>query len=114
MKILKHIIPLLSILFVGNLHAQVLVGSTFIETQTKEQIANDYGVDAIYDVDLFKVLYETLDITGALDTASGLLIVPNTVGDTYPMLCYQHGTVNGRTDVPSNLQGGAGLARNIK
>ncbi len=111
MKLLKHFCLFFTcFILAGTLHAQVLVESIFIQTQTKEQISNEYGVNATHDVDLFKVLYETLDVHGALDTASGLMIVPNTVGDTYPILCYQHGTVNGRSDVPSNLQGGAGLA----
>lgn len=96
--------------FIGSINAQNLVESTFIESQTKEFLSSEYGIDATYDVDLYKILYETPDIHGVLDTASGLLIVPSTIEDTYPLLCYQHGTVNGRLDVPSELEGGAELA----
>ena len=111
MKSPQHLyLFILGFLFTVSLQAQVLVESIFLETQTKEELSNEYGINAIYDVDLYKVLYETLDVHGALDTASGLLIVPNSIHDTYPMLTYQHGTVSERWDVPSELRGGAGLA----
>ena len=46
-----------------------------------------------------------------LDTASGLLVLPVREDETiYPLLVYQHGTVDGPQDVPSNLAGGYQIA----
>jgi hypothetical protein len=60
---------------------------------------------------MYKITYETNDVFGQLDTASGLLVLPIHDQPTeFPLLCYQHGTVNSPTDVPSNLQGGFELA----
>jgi len=61
-------------------------------------------------VEFYKMTYETPDVHGILDTASGLLIVPNESDNAFPMLCYQHGTIGWKSDVPSNLRGGYELA----
>lgn len=99
-----------TLIFCFNLEAQQLISSTPIGNLTKSAISATYGNDAEYGVKLYKVLYETPDIHGVLDTASGLFVVPDVTANTYPLLCYQHGTVSGRTDVPSNLEGGSALA----
>ena len=93
------------------LTSQELVSYQYLSSVTAEEITNTYSITASYDVDLFKVEYSTLDVHAELDTASGLLAVPVTEGLTYfPLLCYQHGTVGSKTDVPSNLQGGYQIA----
>ncbi|MEM9823209.1 MAG: T9SS type A sorting domain-containing protein [Bacteroidota bacterium] len=97
-------------LFCCMLEAQQLVGSSDLGTLSKENISMEYNIEAEYGVKLFKILYETPDIQGVKDTASGLLVLPDVPGNIYPLLCYQHGTVAGRTDVPSNLAGGSDLA----
>jgi len=63
-----------------------------------------------YGVDLYKVRYMTPDTEGNDHIASGLLCIPNDPSLTYPLAIYQHGTVAGRDDVPSNLMGGFQLA----
>ena len=95
---------------VSATYAQNVVSVTFLESQTKEDISSSFGIDAQYDVKLYRMLYETPDVQGNLDTASGLFIIPDDPNNTYPLLCYQHGTVNGRNDVPSQLEGGSELA----
>jgi len=110
---LNKITLLLIILFSATVYsafAQNVVEVTFIESRTKEDISSAFGVDAQYDVKLYKMLYETPDVQGNLDTASGLFIIPDDPNNTYPLLCYQHGTVNDRDDVPSLLAGGSELA----
>lgn len=110
---LNKITLLLIILFtatVQTISAQNVVEVTFIESRTKEDISNAFGIEALYDVKLYRMLYETPDVQGMLDTASGLFIIPDDPNNTYPLLCYQHGTVNGRDDVPSLLEGGSELA----
>jgi hypothetical protein len=103
----------LVLLFIGldfSANAQQLINSQFIGNRSKNYLQNLYGPLIQNGVKLYKVTYETLDIHGALDTASGLFVLPDReVSFTYPILCYQHGTVNGPNDVPSNLAGGSAL-----
>lgn len=66
-----------------------------------------FGVIALNGVLQYKVQYETPDIHGVLDTASGLLLIPDNYASVMaPVLCYQHGTVAGPIDVPSKMAGG--------
>ena len=104
---------ILCLFFLGlslNAFSQNVVEVTFIESRTKEAISSEFGVNAQFDVKLYKMLYETPDIQGNLDTASGLFIIPDDPTGTFPLLSYSHGTVNDRNDVPSLLAGGAELA----
>lgn len=93
-----------------TLQAQELINSQYLGHRTKNYLQNLYGPLMQNGINLYKINYETYDIHGELDTASGLMVVP--VRDdayNYPLLCYQHGTVNGPNDVPSNLSGGSQL-----
>ena len=94
-------------LFSNKLSAQTLVSSEYKGSRTLQQMQADFGILMQNGIEMYKILYETPDINGNLDTASGLLVIP--IRDTplqYPLLCYQHGTVSSKTDVPSELQGG--------
>ncbi|HKK73447.1 MAG TPA: T9SS type A sorting domain-containing protein [Saprospiraceae bacterium] len=64
------------------------------------------GNQAEYDVEAYKINYTTTDLTGAVDTASGLITFPKTMDISSPLTLIQHGTVPNRNAVPSNLQGG--------
>ena len=90
--------------------AQDLVEAEFLVSFTKADLQADFGSLVEYGADLYKILYTTPDVHGVQDTASGLLVIPNDASFSYPLLCYQHGTVSSREDVPSNLQGGYQLA----
>lgn len=69
------------------------------------------GLNASYDVELYKVTYNTADVQGNMHVASGLVCIPiNGASTTFPLAAYQHGTVAGREDVPSNEAGGHLLA----
>ncbi|KAA3635572.1 MAG: hypothetical protein DWQ02_09680 [Bacteroidetes bacterium] len=94
-----------------SIDAQELINHQFIGHRTQNYLQNLFNNPLIQNgIDLYKVTYETLDIHGELDTASGLVVVPVRDEDyAYPLLCYQHGTVNGPNDVPSNLAGGSQL-----
>ncbi|NNE16007.1 MAG: T9SS type A sorting domain-containing protein [Saprospiraceae bacterium] len=93
--------------FVLNINAQKLVNVTLITSLSKLDIsALAGGLPAAYAVDLYKVQYMTADVNGDDHLASGLLCVPNDGSTAFPLAAYQHGTVGGRNDVPSNLQGG--------
>jgi pimeloyl-ACP methyl ester carboxylesterase len=54
-----------------------------------------------YDVDIYKVKYNTL-YKGEVITASGLVILPKTT-DAVGMLSFQHGTIVKHSDAPSAL-----------
>ncbi len=87
--------------------AQELIDFQLKGSFTQQQLALQYGPLVQNGVRLYKLRYTTLDVQGVPDTASGLLIVPiRSPSQALPLLCAMHGTVDSRSDVPSNLQGG--------
>ncbi len=111
---MKKLIFILTLLFIASLtiQAQDLVAVTFKGQRSKQQLINQFNNPLIQNaIKMYKITYTTPDLYGAQDTASGLFVIPIRDGDfNYPLLCYQHGTVGSRTDVPSNLAGGYELA----
>jgi hypothetical protein len=107
-------IVLYSIVFVclmaARVDSQTLVSAELVGSISKAQMISQYGPLMENGVELYRVLYETNDVFGALDTASGLLVVPDAAGFSYPFVIYQHGTIGEPDDVPSNLAGGYQLA----
>lgn len=94
-----------------SVRAQQLISSQYIGHRTQSYLQNTFSPLIQNAVDLYRITYETPDIHGALDTASGLVVIPlRTTPYAFPLLCYQHGTVDGPNDVPSHLSGGAELA----
>lgn len=88
-------------------NAQSLIEAVFIDNLTQAEISAQYGIPSFLmknGVDLYKVTYNTPDIDGNMSVASGLLAVPDN-NLRHPLLCYQHGTVGSREEVPSNLAG---------
>lgn len=92
-----------------NLPAQRLISGSSIGTRTATQLTLDIGIPMPNDVFLYKIRYETPDLYGVTDTASGLLVVPDIPGQL-PLVCYQHGTVGEKSAIPSNLQSEAVIA----
>jgi pimeloyl-ACP methyl ester carboxylesterase len=68
------------------------------------------GLSFQYGVTGYSVEYLTTGTDGELDTASGLVVLPDFVNEPIPTACFQHGTVDNRYDVPSELKGGWQLA----
>ncbi|WP_367390310.1 T9SS type A sorting domain-containing protein [Lewinella sp. LCG006] len=98
---------LLSVCFSLAVSAQTLVSISYKGQRSQEVLTQQYGFLIQNGVELWKITYTTPDVFNQLDTASGLLILPVRDETTiYPTLIYQHGTVDGPQDVPSNLQGG--------
>jgi hypothetical protein len=112
MTLIRTLILCLGLSLLANLGtAQTLVSITYKGQRTQAALAQEYGPLIQNGVKLWKITYTTPDIFNQLDTASGLLVVPERDETTiYPSLVYQHGTVDGPQDVPSNLQGGYQLA----
>lgn len=94
---------LAALFFTFSSTAQQLISATAVGDKSKEALISEYNLPAVFvknGAKLYKVNYTTLDLQGVLDTASGLVAIPDITG-TYPLLCYQHGTANSATDVPS-------------
>jgi hypothetical protein len=100
------------LLSISTLVAQNIVSVELLESRTKQELVNEFGSIIAFGADLYRATYETPDIYGVLDTASGLFVYPVAEENNrvFPMLIYQHGTVGSRDDVPSLLQGGYSLA----
>lgn len=111
-KILSLFVALSFVAFSAQtLSAQELISSGLVGTRSRAQLQALFGFFIQNGIKMYKITYTTPDIYGQPDTASGLLVVPvRNLPSSYPLLCYQHGTVGSRTDVPSNLQGGWELA----
>lgn len=57
---------------------------------------------AQFDVDVYKVTYETVDPWGLPTTATGAVAFPLKAGRAWPVLSYQHGTILRKLDAPSS------------
>lgn len=108
----RRLLFLLPFLMLGiGASGQDLISTEYKGQRTKEFMVANFGIFIQNGIDLWKVTYSTPDVFGQLDTASGLLVVPQREQDfAYPLCVYQHGTVDGPDDVPSNLMGGWQLA----
>jgi len=103
---------LFSLVFI-NLTAQKLESYEFLSSRSAIEIKLEFNniLTVPYGVDFYKIRYYTADVNGDEHIASGLLCIPqDDTGLVFPLACYQHGTVSGRDDVPSNLEGGFTLA----
>ncbi len=91
--------------------AQNLISAENIGGRTITELVGEYGLPFLRNgVDYYKITYTTPDVQGVLDTASGLVVVPVTLNKAFPILVYQHGTLDSPIDVPSLLAGGYQLA----
>ncbi|MEL6656270.1 MAG: T9SS type A sorting domain-containing protein [Bacteroidota bacterium] len=105
------IIGLLSLFLFLPGQAQDLVSIEYLGDRSQSSLAQEYGFLIQNGIEYWKVTYTTPDVFNQLDTASGLLVLPVREETTiYPLLVYQHGTVDGPQDVPSNLAGGFQIA----
>ena len=106
MVIRFFIVLLINVSLITGVIAQELVSSVFVGSHTAAELTNIADYPAENGVNLYKLQYTTTGIMGEIDTASGLLALPNLTDGEFPLLVYQHGTVDGRNDVPSKLKGG--------
>ncbi|MEO0725201.1 MAG: T9SS type A sorting domain-containing protein [Bacteroidota bacterium] len=105
------IISFLSLFLFIPSQAQELVSIEYLGDRSQSSLAQEFGFLIQNGVEYWKVTYTTPDVFNQLDTASGLLVLPVREETTiYPVLVYQHGTVDGPQDVPSNLAGGFQIA----
>ncbi|MCZ2100465.1 MAG: T9SS type A sorting domain-containing protein [Chitinophagales bacterium] len=89
--------------------AQEIVSVTEKGHYTKQEIIAAFNLPLVkYGATFYKVNYASADAKGALDTLSGLLVVPDSKNLTYPVLVYQHGTSDCKTCVPSRFGSNGG------
>lgn len=100
----------LLLLFVINLFAatatsaQKFISYNYIGSKTKTELNTQFGFPIFqFDVQYYKITYTSKDAAGALDTLSGLVVLPTDLGKIYPLLVYQHGTSDCKTCVPSRF-----------
>ena len=87
----------------GNTFSQNLVSCTYLNQTSSLILSVTSGLNVSYDVDLYKMVYNTVDVQGNPTIASGAFLVPtNTNCADFPIAVYNHGTTLRKNDVPSN------------
>ena len=107
---LKYILCAVLLTFAVESQSQQIVTVDFVTNISRtvgQLLLVTLGVEVDVDsgVDIYRVTYTTVGSDMALDTASGLIMTPSIIDRDLPILVYQHGTTDGRSDVPSNLDG---------
>ncbi len=85
-----------------------LISATLSTTMSALQLAFLFSFAGIavtpqYDVQLYKVVYETITPWGAHTTASGVLVLSVNASNALPMVSYQHSTIAERGKAPSSM-----------
>ncbi len=87
--------------------AQNLVSATFLGQKSQAELYIEFNSLPFiqFGAKYYSITYTTHDVHGAIDTASGLIAVPDNPNRIYPRLVYQHGTSGSKQEVPSiNVQ----------
>jgi hypothetical protein len=104
---------LFALTFQTSLFSQNLVSATFLGQKSKSELLAAFNNLPFiqYGAKYYRITYTTKSVQGAVDTASGLLSVPDNPALKYPRLVYQHGTSGSKLDVPSInvVTGGEGI-----
>ncbi len=88
------------------------VSSTFINSTPSWLLGIVPGLPAQYNVDYYRITYNTIDTQGQPTVASGAIAIPKTNAcNVFPMAVYCHGTVLRQNDVPSFNNTEAALVR---
>jgi pimeloyl-ACP methyl ester carboxylesterase len=99
----KVYILMLLIAFSNALSSQYLISATYVNTTNPLGLSLATGLTLNYDIDMYKMVYNTVDALGQPTIASGAFLVPsNTTCTDFPVLVYHHGTSLRKIDVPSN------------
>ncbi|MFK7905374.1 MAG: lipase family protein [Chitinophagales bacterium] len=90
-----------------SVSGQVLVSSELLQSLSTLELAGQGVFGATYGVDVYKLIYNTIDTQGEPTIASGAMVLPQTNDETlcFPMMSYAHGTVLAQDNIPSRLSG---------
>ena len=107
---MKHLFIILVLLSSFKGYSQEVVDVSFEGNLNKATFAVIIGtflpdIEILTGVDLYRMTYTTIGSDNLPDTASGLLILPDTISGPLPIINYQHGTTDGPNAVPSNQNG---------
>lgn len=110
MKLKNLPLTLIFLLFLlsTSVKSQYLVDSEFLNFTNSFSLGFVPGIPAQYDVDFYRLTYNTTNTAGEPTVASGAVAIPVTAScNSFPMIAYCHGTVLKKLDVPSynNLEG---------
>ena len=72
-----------------------------IQEQLNNQFGPSFAPNALYDIHMYSITYETIDQFGNITVASGLISYPDNVDFAYPIITFQHGTQIRRDSAPS-------------
>jgi hypothetical protein len=87
-----------------NLSAQYLVSCNYVSSTPAVILNVLTGLTLEYNVETYKMIYNTVDVNGQPIIASGAFIIPSTNNcDEFPIAVYSHGTSLKKTDVPSSV-----------
>ena len=95
-------------LFSTTVKSQYLVSSVFLDNTSSSILDFLSPLPTDYDVDFYRLTYNTINTAGEPTIASGAIAIPVSITcNSFPMLTYCHGTVLKKLDVPSynNLEG---------
>ena len=93
-----------SLLFLQTtLFSQYIESVTYMNTVPAVTLASVASLPLEYDVETYKVVYNTVDGLGEPTIASGAFCIPISEDcSNFPMAVYEHGTSLRKVDVPSN------------
>ena len=93
-----------SLLFLQTtLFSQYIESVTYMNTTPVVTLASVANLPLEYDVETYKVVYNTVDGLGEPTIASGAFCIPISEDcSNFPMAVYEHGTSLRKVDVPSN------------
>ena len=87
----------------SSIKCQYLISCDYVNTTIPLGLSILSGLTLQYDIDMYKMVYNTVDALGQPTIASGAFLAPsNTTCTDFPMLVYHHGTSLRKIDVPSN------------
>ena len=94
-------------------YSQRIVSKTLLKTLTKVEVDSILQANSIpnifnttYNIEVYKVIYNTVSYDSTPTTASGMMVVPvSTICKRFPMGAYFHGTISKKSDAPSSLNG---------
>ena len=72
-----------------------------IQEQLDSQFGESLSPDALFDIHMYSITYETIDQFGNVTVASGLISYPEDINLAYPIISFQHGTQIRRESAPS-------------
>src|SRR6266446_9028896 len=107
----KFLLVCFSFFLFHSSFSQTLVSYNLIKSYTTNQIDSILASNAIpvvafsitYNINIYHVVYNTLDADSLPIIASGALMVPINPQCKVPLMSYQHGTITVKNEVPSTL-----------